>query len=107
MGRKTVTIDPIRGERLGQLLQEYNVSQKELAAVLDYSPVQISYMVNGKRSVTDYAAREIIQYFNSIGENDPLCPPNMRKRKAIRFYWLMGFDDYKTEEDFARGGFFI
>ena len=100
MGRKIVTIDPKRGERLRQLLQEYNVSQRKLAAVLDYSPEQISYMVNGKRNLTEPAAKEIIQYFNSINENDPLCPPSMRKRKAIRFYWLMGLDDYKKEGDF-------
>lgn len=99
MGRKTVTIDPKKGERLRQLLQEYKVSQKKLAAVLDYSPEQISYMVNGKRNITEPAAREIIKYFNSINENDPLCRPSMRKRKEIRFHWLMGFDDYKTEGD--------
>lgn len=99
MGRKTVTIDPKKGERLRQLLQEYKVSQKKLAAVLDYSPEQISYIINGKRNLTEPAAKEIIKYFNSIDENDPLCLPSMRKRKAIRFHWLMGFDDYKTEGD--------
>lgn len=99
MGRKAVTINPKKGERLRQLLQEYNVSQKEIASVLNYSPEQISYIINGKRNLTEPAAKEIIKYFNSIDENDHLCLPSMRKGKAVRFEWLMGYDDYKTERE--------
>ena len=99
MGRKAVTINPKKGERLRQLLQEYNVSQKEIASVLNYSPEQISYIINGKRNLTEPAAKEIVKYFNSIDENDPQCLPSMRNEKTIRFEWLMGYDDCKTERE--------
>lgn len=119
MGRKTVTIDPQKGERLKQLLQEYSVSQKEIAAVLHYSPEQISYIINGKRNLTEPAAKEIIKYFNSINVNKAKQQASIIEKemleqktisfawqsniqpKTIRFEWLMGYDDFKTEQDYA------
>ena len=120
MGRKAVTINPERGERLKQLLQEYNVSQKEIASVLNYSPEQISYIINGKRNLTEPAAKEIIKYFNSINENNAkhrasILEKEMLKQKTInfawqsniqpktiRFEWLMGYDDFKTTDEYEQ-----
>lgn len=120
MGRKAVTINPIKGERLKQLLQEYNVSQKEIASVLNYSPEQISYIINGKRNLTEPAAKEIIKYFNSINENNAkhrasILEKEMLKQKTInfawqsniqlktiRFDWLMGYDDFKTTDEYEQ-----
>lgn len=118
MGRKAVTIDPQKGERLKQLLQEYSVSQKEIAAVLHYSPEQISYIINGKRNLTEPAAKEIIKYFNSINVNKAKQQASIIEQemleqktinfawqsniqlKTIRFEWLMGYDDFKTTDDY-------
>lgn len=118
MGRKAVTINPKRGERLRQLLQEYNVSQKEIAAILNYSPEQISYIINGKRNLTEPAAKEIIKYFNSNNVNEAKRRASIIEKemieqktinfawqsiiqpKIIRYEWLMGHDDFKTTDDY-------
>ena len=98
MGRKPVKINPKKGERVKQLLNEYNVTQKEIAAVLHYSPEQISYIVNGKRDLTEPAAQELVDYFNSLSGEDADKPRQLRQSsKLIRLSWLMGYDDYKTE----------
>lgn len=95
MGRKPVKINPKKGERVKQLLNEYNVTQKEIAAVLHYSPEQISYIVNGKRDLTEPAAQELVDYFNSLSDEDADKPRQLSK--LIRLSWLMGYDDNKTE----------
>ena len=98
MGRKPVKINPKKGERVKQLLNAYNVTQKEIAAVLHYSPEQISYIVNGKRDLTEPAAQELVDYFNSLSGEDADKPRQLRQSsKLIRLSWLMGYDDYKTE----------
>ena len=79
MGRKKCEINKIRGERLRQLLSERGVDQKELARKIGYTSEHLSYIVNGKRNLTEDAARSIVSLF----------PPT-------RFEWLMGFDDYQT-----------
>lgn len=95
MGRKPVKINLKKGERVKQLLNEYNITQKEIAAVLHYSPEQISYIVNGKRDLTEPAAQELVDYFNSLSGEDADKPRQLSK--LIRLSWLMGYDDYKTE----------
>lgn len=123
MGRKAIAINPKKGERLRQLLQEYNVSQKEIAAVLNYSPEQISYIINSKRNLTEPAAKEIIKYFNSINVNEAkrrasiikkemlegktknfAWQSNIPEPETIRFEWLMGYDNFKTTKEY---GWFI
>lgn len=120
MGRKAVTINPKRGERLRQLLQEYKVSQKEIAAVLNYSPEQISYIINGKRNLTEQAAKEAIKYFNSINEDAAKHRASIMKKEMeegkirnsawmfsvpepeiIRFEWLMDYDNFKTIREYG------
>lgn len=82
MSRKRTEINPVRGERLRQLLSEQGVDQKDLAEEIGYTKEHISYIINGKRNLTEDAARAIVQMF----------PPT-------RFEWLMGYDGYKTETE--------
>lgn len=82
MGRKKGEINKIRGERLRQLLSERGIDQKDLADKIGYTAEHISYVVNGKRNLTEDAARSIVNLF----------PPT-------RFEWLMGYDDYMTMSD--------
>ena len=79
MGRKKVEINTIRGDRLNKLLAKNGMSQKDLAETIGYTKEHISYIVNGRRNLTDDAAQAIVKLF----------PPT-------RFEWLMGYDDFET-----------
>ena len=83
MGRKRVEINPERGKRLKELLGDYDMTQQDLASRLGYAKEHLTLMVNRKRNITEEAAEAIIQMF-----------PGTRKE------WLLGFDDYKTENDY-------
>lgn len=82
MGRKPSPINPIRGERLKQLLNMRGVSQEELADQIGYSKEHISYIVNGKRNLTAEAAETIANIF-----------------KPVQVEWLLGFSDFMTVGD--------
>ena len=82
MGRKPQEINPIRGERLKLLLKEHGMEQKELSERIHLTKEHISYIVTGKRSLTRDNAKLILRLF-----------PN------VRYEWLMGYDDFKTEFD--------
>lgn len=79
MSRKRVEVNPIRGERLKMLLIENGVDQKELADKIGYTKEHISYIINGRRNLTEDAAQAIIKQF-----------------PGTRIEWLMGYDDFKT-----------
>lgn len=79
MGRKKVEINPIRGERLKMLLNENGVDQKELADKIGYTKEHISYIINGRRNLTEDAAKLIVRHF-----------------PGTRIEWLMGYDDFLT-----------
>lgn len=80
---KTKQINPLRGERVKILLSEHCMTQKELAEKIGYAPEHLSFIVNGRRNLTEDAAHAISKLF-----------------PGIRFEWLMGFDDFKTERDY-------
>lgn len=77
MGRKSVPVNPVRGERLKELLEKHGVSQEELAERIGYSKEHISYIVNGKRNLTADAAEAIANIF-----------------KTVSVEWLLGFSPY-------------
>ena len=79
MGRKKVEINPIRGKRLRELLEESGMEQQELAKKIGYTPEHISYICKGKRNLTSSAAEKIVKIFPSVS-----------------FDWLMGVSDYRT-----------
>lgn len=82
MGRKKVEVNPIRGQRLKLLLSEHKMEQKELAEKINYTKEHISYIITGQRNLTEDAAKKIVALF----------PPT-------RFEWLMGFDNFRTENE--------
>lgn len=81
MGRKMTTINTERGQRLKILLTESGMRQDELADKIGYTKEHVSYIVNGKRNLTEDAARAIIRLF-----------------PETRIEWLMGYDDCRTEK---------
>lgn len=83
MGRKRTEINPIRGQRLRELLSELDIDQKELAETIGYSPEHISYVINGRRNLTQDAAE-------SIAKAIP----------GVRVEWLMALDNFRTEKEY-------
>lgn len=82
MGRKRAEINVIRGVRLKALLKSKGVEQQTLADMIGYSVEHISYIINGKRNLTEDAAKRIVELF-----------------PGTRISWLLGYDDYETESD--------
>ncbi len=80
MGRKTVEINIIRGQRLKQVLADQKMKQRELADILDCTKEHISYIVTGKRNLTEEHAKKIVTLF-----------------PHIRLEWLMAYDDFESE----------
>lgn len=80
---KAKQINRLRGERVKSLLSEHGMTQKELAEKIGYVPEHLSFIVNGRRNLTEEAAHAISALF-----------------PGVRFEWLMGFDDFKTERDY-------
>lgn len=85
MGRRKTEINPVRGERLKELLAENNITQKDLAEKIGYSKEHISFVVVGKRNMPEEMAKIISRHF-----------------PYVRFEWLMGYDNFKTEDDKAK-----
>ena len=83
MPRKTVKINPIRGKRLKELISESEYSRTEFASKVGYSPEHLSYIVNGRRNLTEDCAKAVISIFTDV-----------------RLEWLLGFDDIKTVSEF-------
>lgn len=75
-------INKIRGERLRSLLKKYGMEQQELAEKLGYTKEHISYIINGKRNLTQDAAESIVKIF-----------------PKTRIGWLLGYEDYETDHD--------
>jgi len=75
-------INPIRGKRLRSLLEKHNMEQQELANKIGYTKEHISYIVNGKRNLTQEAADAIVKIF-----------------PGTRIGWLLGYDDCETNDD--------
>lgn len=83
MGRKSVVINPIRGRNLQRLLSEHGMTQQELADKIGYTKEHISYVVCGRRNLTEGIANDIIQ----------------KVFPAIRKEFLLGLDEFETEAD--------
>jgi len=81
MGAKAVDINENTGKRIKLLLKEHHRTQEWLAEILNITPVNLSYIVNGKRGLTLERGKIIANYF------------------GVRVEWIMGSDNYKTEQD--------
>ena len=82
MPRKQTEINPIRGKRLRSLLEKYGMEQQELANKLGYTKEHISYIINGKRNLTQEAAETIVKIF-----------------PETRIGWLLGYEEHETNDD--------
>lgn len=83
MGRKKTERFPERGKRLQTLLAESGMTQKELSQKIHFSKEHISYVVSGERNMSYEMARSIASLFS-----------------PVRYEWLMGYDDFKTTDDY-------
>ena len=79
-------VNPLRGERMKEIIRREGITQAQLAEVLGVGEVHLSNVANGKRSLTDKRAEKIIALY-----------------PRYRLPWLLGYDDYMTEEDALRG----
>lgn len=57
-------IKKIQGERIRLLMRKCNVTGKQIAEKLNYSPQHISYIINGKRTLTVEVATALADFFS-------------------------------------------
>ena len=67
--RKTIVenIDLIAfhpGQYIGELIEDYNMTQKEFAEKLGVSPKTVSKLVNGEESISDDLAQKLEKFTN-------------------------------------------
>lgn len=80
MPRNTMNINPKWAERLNVILNEQEISQKDFAKRIHISPQLLSKIKNGKATLTPGTAKEICKEFPVYRES-----------------WLLGYDDFKTD----------
>jgi len=69
--------------RLRELISDLKMTQSQFGELLGLGARQISCMVNGTRRLTEENARRLARLF-----------------PEVRYEWLMGYDDYKTEDEY-------
>lgn len=79
-------IDKTRGARLRTIALHEGITQTKLSEMIDCSPVHLSKIINGSRNLTEEMAQKVVSLF-----------------PEYRLPWLLGYDDYMTEEDALRG----
>lgn len=84
MGRKKKEINPVCGHNLKVLLSDNKMTQKDLAAELNYTEQHMSLIVKGRRCLTEETARKIAAMF-----------------PGTRYEWLMGYDNFRTDMEKA------
>ena len=86
MSRRKTEINPLRAERLKKLIEESGLTQTAFSNKVHYSQQLISHIINKKVALTEGTAKDILSYY-----------------PKYRFNWLMGYDDYMTEDDLLNG----
>ena len=87
MGRKTVKKNPLRGERVKEVIKDSGMLQCDFAKnVLHCDKNTLSYKVNGDRNVTE-------------SDIELICSWAKSERKDIRKEWLLCLDDFKTTSE--------
>lgn len=82
MAKSKTEINPIRAERLKELLLAENLSQEEFASRIGKGQQSISRYITKRGPITESIAERIVKAF-----------PN------VSFSWLMGFDDEIYKKD--------
>ena len=83
MSRPRVKINPKRGKNLKELCADEKISQAELAKKIFVSQQTISKIINGTATLTEQMARAITEKF-----------------PKYRIEWLLGYDSFKTIDDY-------
>lgn len=78
------TINTKSGERLKELIISHDMTYSEFGKSVNLSERTINSYVSNTRRLTEDSARIITQIY-----------------PEVRFEWLMGWDDYKTEKEFT------
>lgn len=86
MSRQKTEINPIRAERVKKLIELEKISQTEFAKEIHQTQQNVSRIINLKTALTEENAREIVKHF-----------------PEYRIEWLLGYDDYMTDYDWADG----
>ena len=87
MGRRNIEINPIRGERVKELIKDSGMTQSDFAKeVLNCSINHLSYMVKGHRTVSEQTIDIVYDWAISRGID-------------VRKEWLLCLDDIKTEKE--------
>lgn len=82
MSRKKTEINPLRAERLKNLIDDLKMSQTDFARAVNYSQQHISGIINKKTALTEETASDILSVF-----------PKYRQQ------WLLGYDDHMTNKE--------
>ena len=85
MARPKKEVNPVRAQRLAEIITDAGITQTELSKHLGISQQTISRILNGSASLTETTAKLLVHEF-----------------PAYRFEWIMGLDDYKTVSDYDR-----
>lgn len=82
MARTRQKVNPKSADRLKQFYREHKITQERLSEVTGISQNTLSRIANGKAALSHVVATEIVKVFPDI-----------------RVEWLMGLDDYRTENE--------
>ena len=84
MSRKKTEINPIRAERVKQLIEREGISQIDFANRIFQTQQNVSRIINLKTALTEDTARDIVTAF-----------------PEYRIEWLLGYDDSMTDYEWA------
>ena len=84
MSRKKTEINPIRAERVKQLIEREGISQIDFANRIFQTQQNVSRIINLKPALTEETARDIVTAF-----------------PEYRIEWLLGYDDSMTDYEWA------
>ena len=84
MSRKKTEINPIRAERVKQLIEREGISQIDFANRIFQTQQNVSRIINLKTALTEETARDIVTAF-----------------PEYRIEWLLGYDDSMTDYEWA------
>lgn len=87
MGRTKIKIVPKQANRLKHVLSEFGISQNQLARESFISQQKLSRVATGKANL-------------DIGEAESIV--RTRPAFGFRWQWLIGADDFMTEEDYKQ-----
>ena len=86
-------INPVCGQRLRQLLNEFKITQKDFAITVNQDPSYICRLINSRQRLSPDTARF---YIKAAFDG-----------KGIRWEWLAGWDDFKTDAEKVENDIYV